>query len=854
FCPSAFFYLLVTVPSTWFLELELVDWRIECNRTYRTTDDILCKHRRTANASAVHTKGDEDFLGAQDFEQTIRTLEQLLLLLLILGRWMLPKGKLTHDQLSQLLLVYIGTAADIVEFFEAFKEEVVKRDRNLIMLILTIWTWSLLQFVLVITAQRARKDHSGLVASRRRTVKESPATPEEEENYCYCSPEVFGIVISMLLQDLPYLVTRLYMMFNYNTTSYTNVFFTLKNSLVCSLLTYRLVVIYSERFRRIRKARRAKLAGAPRVVLLDDGSEAGGDVPESMLTSAGGDARGSLLANGGGASSSTSLVKLCLREKYQQPGPPEPEQMPRSVSLRLVRYSSSDRNPPTAMSHSATTAGLSPTPPRLTLRPHRPASLAGDESVPVDSGKLAGGGGRPAIAAAHLADKSDFQIRTNFIQSGFSNSSSVSESLNSVTRHRMSPPWYRRLRLNGLRAASRRSGLLKPVVGTSRRAAHRQRDFVGQPPSSAAGGCSSQTNPLSSSHCLSISPTPRVPFESIKQSCWPLKLFGSKEYQIESLLGIWPRPLTSCQPSFELTLSSARSLTPIQNWAPGSATRELRLPTSDQLVTSSAPRAAHRWLASHQLTLAVRLISTQWLRILEKPGAVLFVLEQLGRSISVRCSMKEVFRTKIRRLRDAPWLAILFGLGLEAGPVNTAAAVVAQVALQYGAVHDTAAALAFRARRECSPVANTKRRVRLQQPDLGRLPELRLQTSNLGQHHDGVVSLLSLALVDVGPYLLHNIGQDPAVSRLSSFRSPLEQAVQNPHDAIGVVHLYEVVHFEQLLLAGAECGPALTQEVANIAPGQQLRVAHVVGRVGHLSQVLSLAQLCQHAAKNLAIA
>ena len=58
-------------------------------------------------------------------DEWVRTLEQLLLLLLILGRWMLPKGKLTHDQLSQLLLVYIGTAADIVEFFEAFKEDEV---------------------------------------------------------------------------------------------------------------------------------------------------------------------------------------------------------------------------------------------------------------------------------------------------------------------------------------------------------------------------------------------------------------------------------------------------------------------------------------------------------------------------------------------------------------------------------------------------------------------------------------------------------------------------------------------------------------------------------------------------------
>ena len=58
-------------------------------------------------------------------EEWIKAMEQLLLLLLILGRWLMPKGKLTHDQLSQLLLVYIGTAADIVEFFDAFKEDAV---------------------------------------------------------------------------------------------------------------------------------------------------------------------------------------------------------------------------------------------------------------------------------------------------------------------------------------------------------------------------------------------------------------------------------------------------------------------------------------------------------------------------------------------------------------------------------------------------------------------------------------------------------------------------------------------------------------------------------------------------------
>ena len=55
----------------------------------------------------------------------LRVLEQFLLLMLIVGRWLLPKGELSHDQLSQLLLVYVGTAADIVEFYEAFSEDEV---------------------------------------------------------------------------------------------------------------------------------------------------------------------------------------------------------------------------------------------------------------------------------------------------------------------------------------------------------------------------------------------------------------------------------------------------------------------------------------------------------------------------------------------------------------------------------------------------------------------------------------------------------------------------------------------------------------------------------------------------------
>ena len=47
------------------------------------------------------------------------------MLIIILSRWLLPRGSITRDQLSLLLLEYVAIAADILELFEAFEEEQV---------------------------------------------------------------------------------------------------------------------------------------------------------------------------------------------------------------------------------------------------------------------------------------------------------------------------------------------------------------------------------------------------------------------------------------------------------------------------------------------------------------------------------------------------------------------------------------------------------------------------------------------------------------------------------------------------------------------------------------------------------
>lgn len=117
--------------------------------------------------------------------------------------------------------------------------------------------------MIVITASRARRDKTGLVPSR---VSESDfhgttglvSTPvgglfqgsvsTTKRNPC-CTPDFYGIIISISMQDGPYLILRLILIFKYDCLSYTNIFFTCKNSLVCLLLLYRLVVIQIDRLR-----------------------------------------------------------------------------------------------------------------------------------------------------------------------------------------------------------------------------------------------------------------------------------------------------------------------------------------------------------------------------------------------------------------------------------------------------------------------------------------------------------------------------------------------------------------------------------------------------------------------------
>ncbi|VDM05754.1 unnamed protein product [Schistocephalus solidus] len=121
-------------------------------------------------------------------------MEQLHVLCLIVGRWVLPRYGLSKDQLSQMLLINIGNAADILELFESFEDDDVRSDPLIMILILGIWQASLLQFCFNRTAtiniklapdtrrrKGARKSQApgGRQRKRHRTIKVKEAGQQQ---------------------------------------------------------------------------------------------------------------------------------------------------------------------------------------------------------------------------------------------------------------------------------------------------------------------------------------------------------------------------------------------------------------------------------------------------------------------------------------------------------------------------------------------------------------------------------------------------------------------------------------------------------------------------------------------------
>ncbi|XP_051964160.1 transmembrane protein 26-like [Xyrauchen texanus] len=227
FSPMIFLYLSTVIPSVWFLELNLLQSNLPINTSTNFDPHFFSQIPVTMGLVELHP------------ENWVEALEQTMLIVLVLGRWLMPKGDMSRDQLSQLLMVYVGLGADILDIFDTFKEPQVKTKKAVIIVGLSLFSWALMQFPLVLTQTSRPKVQE---------QAQSEATQPGLAGWTIscCSSEVWSLLLTVGLQDGPFLIYRLYLMIRENVLNQLMIFFTCKNILIVLLEVYRICVVHFE--------------------------------------------------------------------------------------------------------------------------------------------------------------------------------------------------------------------------------------------------------------------------------------------------------------------------------------------------------------------------------------------------------------------------------------------------------------------------------------------------------------------------------------------------------------------------------------------------------------------------------
>ncbi|RUS69567.1 hypothetical protein EGW08_022672 [Elysia chlorotica] len=245
-------YLLACLPSVWLLELQKLGlFESKYANASGTTSELYLPGGITT--SLVLASDDIIFI-----------LENCMVFLLILCRWLLPRGDISRDQLSQLLFVFIGMGSDVMELFQLFEAEEVKKRRTLTCIILAVWSLSLFQFTMVLTMSANPKkarvaldptdDTQGVngIGSPHRSITgldniyRGPGGKSRQKRTFkdfLIRSEVWSLIVTIFMQDGPYLAVRLYVVIELDILDSTIVFFICKNAIVVCLLFYRLIVV-----------------------------------------------------------------------------------------------------------------------------------------------------------------------------------------------------------------------------------------------------------------------------------------------------------------------------------------------------------------------------------------------------------------------------------------------------------------------------------------------------------------------------------------------------------------------------------------------------------------------------------
>ncbi|CAN2388225.1 Transmembrane protein 26-like [Pristimantis euphronides] len=234
FSPMVFLYLCTIVPS--FFVIELHGLEVRMNVTNQTNSEC----------------SESEY---QKFSKEVQSVEELTILVLIIGRWLMPRGKMNRDQLAQLLLIYLALGADMLDILELMKEPSVKTNKSVTVIGLCLFTWALMQFTIVLIQTVPS-------SSIEKVDNERPQSSTEVKKcvlYCFAS-EVANLMISVVMQDGPFLIYRLYLVTREGVFNDSMIFFISKNILAVAIQVYRAVVFLCNENQKRKKQSQINLA------------------------------------------------------------------------------------------------------------------------------------------------------------------------------------------------------------------------------------------------------------------------------------------------------------------------------------------------------------------------------------------------------------------------------------------------------------------------------------------------------------------------------------------------------------------------------------------------------------------
>ncbi|KAK3092845.1 hypothetical protein FSP39_007832 [Pinctada imbricata] len=237
FSPCFLIYLMCVLPSLWLLEMDRFDLfdNILKNSNVSQTSDELSE----IEGITLPIKLDND--------TWVQILEQSFLVLLIFGRWILPHGALTRDELSGVLLIYIGSGSDVMELLIIFEEPEIHDDHALTLAFFAVWTLSLMQFTIMLPPNEKKEKPRPDESERDEEI--------QNQNGCCgcvdkCHCELLGLIIYTVLMDVPFLIVRMIALVKHRLLAYGIIFFALKNFMVILITIYRVVIIIHNKCKR----------------------------------------------------------------------------------------------------------------------------------------------------------------------------------------------------------------------------------------------------------------------------------------------------------------------------------------------------------------------------------------------------------------------------------------------------------------------------------------------------------------------------------------------------------------------------------------------------------------------------